>query len=287
MEETEKLPLISLRQLLECGVHFGHPVRKWNPKMSPYIYTKRAGIHIIDLQQTVQFIDEVHDYLIRLVEAGGVVLFVGTKKQAQDAIKEEATRAGMPYVSARWLGGLLTNFPTIKLRIERLKELRKMRDDGYFDRLRKKDARFLIDETNRLEKFIGGLVGLERLPDTLFIVDVKKERNAVREARLRDIPIIGVLDTNCDPDDVDLKLPGNDDAIRSIRLFCRIVADSILEAKLGYLPPDSVFLQAAPTEEEFSEAILTNSLGASSDVDEDNEDGFRLPEGGRKEMSTA
>ncbi len=254
------MPLISLRQLLECGVHFGHPTQKWNPKMDPYIYTKRAGVHIIDLQQTVQFIDEVHDYIIKLVESGGIILFVGTKKQAQDAVREEATRCGMPYVAARWLGGLLTNFATIKLRIERLKELRKLRDEGYFDRLRKKDARFLIDDTARLEKFIGGLVELERIPDALFIIDVKKEKIAVKEARRMNIPIIGVLDTNCDPDDVDYMLPGNDDAIRSIKLFCKIVADSILEAKLGYLPPDSIFLQAEPTEEEFSEAILSGTI---------------------------
>jgi len=232
--------------------------------MAPYIYTKRAGIHIIDLQQTSQFIDEVHDYVVKLVEAGGVILFVGTKKQAQDAVREEATRCGMPYVASRWLGGLLTNFPTIRQRIERLKELRKLREDGYFDRLRKKDARFFSEELERLEKFLGGIVELERLPDALFIIDVKKEKNAVAEARKLQIPIVGVLDTNADPDMVDFKLPGNDDAIRSIRLFCRIIADSVLEAKLGYLQPDSIFLQAAPTEEEFAEAVLSSGIEPSS-----------------------
>jgi len=237
--------------------------------MAPYIYTKRAGIHIIDLQQTTQYIDEVHDYVIKLVEAGGIILFVGTKKQAQDAIREEATRCGMPYVTARWLGGLLTNFSTIRLRIERLKELRKLRDDGYFERLSKKDAKFLTDELARLEKFIGGLVGMDRIPDALFIIDVKKEKNAVREAKKLNIPIIAVLDTNCDPDDVDLKLPGNDDAIRSIRLFCRIIADSVLEAKLGYLPPDSIFLESVPAEEEFSEKVLSGSEIAGKLGDEE------------------
>jgi len=232
--------------------------------MAPYIYTKRNGIHILDLQQTVQFIDEVHAYIIDLVERGGVVLFVGTKKQAQDAIKQEAQKCGMPYVAARWLGGLLTNWDTIRLRIERLKELRKLRDEGYFDKLTKKDARYLTDELNRLEKFLGGLTELNGPPTALFIVDVKKEKNAVAEARRLKIPIIAILDTNCDPDDVDLKLPGNDDAIRSIRLFCQIVADSILEAKLGYLPPDSVFVQAASEEEEATEMLARAGAASNS-----------------------
>jgi len=253
------VPLISLRQLLECGVHFGHPTRKWNPKMSQFIYTKRNGIHILDLQQTVQFIDQVHSYIGDLVNRGGKVLFVGTKKQAQDSIREEASKCGMPFVAARWLGGLMTNWPTIKKRIERMKQLQKQRDEGYFDKLTKKDVRFLSDELARLEKFLGGLVDMEDLPDALFIVDVKKEKNAVAEARKLKIPIIGILDTNCDPDDVDYKLPGNDDAIRSIRLFCQIIADSVREAKLGYLPPDSVFIHAM-TEDEMREAGLEVSV---------------------------
>jgi len=248
-----------LRQLLECGVHFGHPTRKWNPKMSQFIYTKRNGIHILDLQQTVQFIDQVHSYIGDLVNRGGKVLFVGTKKQAQDSIREEASKCGMPFVAARWLGGLMTNWPTIKKRIERMKQLQKQRDEGYFDKLTKKDVRFLSDELARLEKFLGGLVDMEDLPDALFIVDVKKEKNAVAEARKLKIPIIGILDTNCDPDDVDYKLPGNDDAIRSIRLFCQIIADSVREAKLGYLPPDSVFIHAM-TEDEMREAGLEVSV---------------------------
>jgi len=240
--------LISLRQLLECGVHFGHPTRKWNPKMAQFIYTKRNGIHILDLQQTVQFIDEVHAYISDLVEKGGVILFVGTKKQAQDAIREQAAKCGMPFVASRWLGGLLTNWDTIYKRIKRLKELRKQREDGYFEKLTKKDARFLSDEQARLEKFLGGVGDMERIPDALFVVDVRKEKNAIAEAKKLGVPIIGILDTNCDPDDVDHKLPGNDDAIRSIRLFCQIIADSVLESKLGYLPPDSVFIHAEPAE---------------------------------------
>jgi small subunit ribosomal protein S2 len=234
-----------LRQLLECGVHFGHPTRKWNPKMAPYIYTKRNGIHILDLQQTSRFIDDVHGYVHELVSQGKLILFVGTKKQAQDAIREEATKCGMPYVNQRWLGGLLTNRETVKKRIERLRELRKQKEEGYFDTVSKKDAKFMQDELDRLEKVIGGIADLNGLPDALFIVDVKKETNAVKEARRLAIPIIGILDTNCDPDDVQHKLPGNDDAIRSIRLFCQIIADSVMEAKYGYLPPDSVFIRAA------------------------------------------
>ncbi|MCC7477021.1 30S ribosomal protein S2 [bacterium] len=255
------MALISLRQLLECGVHFGHPTRKWCPKMAPYIYTKRNGIHIIDLQQTTKLIDEVHAYVHELVSAGKNILFVGTKKQAQDAVKEEATKCGMPYVNQRWLGGLLTNRQTISARTARLRELRKMRDSGEIDELTKKDRRFIDDEMSRLEKFLGGLADLNGLPDALFIVDVKKEGIAVKEARRLKIPIIGILDTNCDPDDVDFKLPGNDDAIRSIRLFCQIVADSIMEAKYGYLPPDSVFIRAAETAEDENAAAL---LGESN-----------------------
>ena len=244
------MALISLRQLLECGVHFGHPTRKWNPKMAPFIYTKRNGIHILDLQQTTKFIDEVHAYVHDLVSAGKTILFVGTKKQAQDAVREEATKCGMPYICYRWPGGLLTNRQTLGKRIERLRELRKQKEEGYFDELTKKDAKFLTDEMVKLEKVLGGVVDLNGLPDALFIVDARKEVNAVSEAKKLHIPIIGILDTNCDPEDVDYKLPGNDDAIRSIRLFCQIIADTVMEAKYGYLPPDSVFIRAAEEQEE-------------------------------------
>ena len=243
------MALISLRQLLECGVHFGHPTRKWNPKMAPFIYTKRNGIHILDLQMTTRFIDDVHAYVQEIVGKGKTILFVGTKKQAQDAVREEATKCGMPYVHNRWLGGLLTNRNTMSKRIERLRELRKQNEDGYFDTLSKKDKNFLSEELEKLEKNIGGVADLNGMPDALFIVDTNKEVNAVKEARRLGIPIIAILDTNCDPDDVDYKLPGNDDAIRSIRLFCQIVADSVMEARYGYLPPDSVFIRAQEDEE--------------------------------------
>jgi small subunit ribosomal protein S2 len=218
--------------------------------MAPFIYTKRNGIHILDLQQTTKFVDEVHAYVQELVGAGKSILFVGTKKQAQDAVREEATKCGMPYIHQRWPGGLLTNKQTIGKRLERLRELRKQRDEGYFETLTKKDRKFLSDELDQLDKVLGGMADLHGTPDALFIVDVKKEVNAVREARKLGIPIIGILDTNCDPDDVDYKLPGNDDAIRSIRLFCQIVADSVMQAKYGYLPPDSVFIRAAEEDDD-------------------------------------
>jgi small subunit ribosomal protein S2 len=217
--------------------------------MAPFIYTKRNGIHILDLQMTTRFIDDVHAYVQEIVGKGKTILFVGTKKQAQDAVREEATKCGMPYVHNRWLGGLLTNRNTMSKRIERLRELRKQKEDGYFETLTKKDKNFLSEELEKLEKNIGGVADLNGMPDALFIVDTNKEVNAVKEARRLGIPIIAILDTNCDPDDVDYKLPGNDDAIRSIRLFCQIVADSVMEARYGYLPPDSVFIRAQEDEE--------------------------------------
>lgn len=264
------MALISLRQLLECGVHFGHPTRKWNPKMSPFIYTKRNGIHIIDLQLTTKFIDVVHAYVQELIAGGKNILFIGTKKQAQDAIREEATKCGMPYVASRWPGGLLTNRNTMQKRIERLRELRKQKEDGYIDELTKKDAKFLNDEMEKLEKSFGGMADLEGLPDALFIIDVKKEENAVREAKKLNIPIIGILDTNCNPEDVDYKLPGNDDAIRSIRLFCQIISDSVMEAKYGYLPPDSVFIRAAEDQAEEKQPEDSGTQKAAVDVPVDD-----------------
>ncbi len=244
------MALISLRQLLECGAHFGHPTRKWNPKMAPFIFTKRNGIHILDLQQTTKMIDAVHDYIVKVVNDGGKILFVGTKKQAQDAIREEAVKCGMPYVNTRWLGGTLTNFRTIRKRVLRLLELREKKESGYFGAVGKKEAKALLDELERLEKFIGGLVELDSPPQALFIIDVKKEENAIREAKKLGIPVIGILDSNCDPDLVDYMIIGNDDAIRSIRLFCQIISDSVLEAKHGYLPPDSVLIQSSMGDDE-------------------------------------
>jgi small subunit ribosomal protein S2 len=238
--------------------------------MSPFIYTKRNGIHIIDLQLTTKFIDVVHSYVQELITAGKNILFIGTKKQAQDAIREEATKCGMPYVASRWPGGLLTNRNTMQKRIERLRELRKQKEDGYLDELTKKDAKFLNDEMEKLEKSFGGIADLDGLPDALFIIDVKKEENAVREAKKLNIPIIGILDTNCNPEDVDYKLPGNDDAIRSIRLFCQIISDSVMEAKYGYLPPDSVFIRAAEdqAEEKQSEDRGTQKASVELPVDD-------------------
>jgi small subunit ribosomal protein S2 len=265
-----QVALISLRQLLECGVHFGHPTRKWNPKMSPFIYTKRNGIHIIDLQLTTKFIEVVHAYVQELITGGKNILFIGTKKQAQDAIREEATKCGMPYVASRWPGGLLTNRNTMQKRIERLRELRKQKEDGYLDELTKKDAKFLNDEMEKLEKTFGGMADLEGLPDALFIIDVKKEENAVREAKKLNIPIIGILDTNCNPEDVDYKLPGNDDAIRSIRLFCQIISDSVMEAKYGYLPPDSVFIRAAEDQAEEKQPEDSGTQKASVELPVDD-----------------
>lgn len=269
--------LISLRQLLECGAHFGHPTRKWNPKMAPFIFTKRNGIHILDLQQTTKMIDDVHDYIVRLVSNNGKVLFVGTKKQAQDAIAEEAVKSSMPFVNQRWLGGTLTNLRTIRKRAMRLKDLRKKKEDGYFEALGKKEAKVLGDELNRLEKFIGGIADMESLPQALFIIDVKKEENAVHEAKKCGIPVIGILDSNCDPDMVDHKIIGNDDAIRSIRLFCQIISDSILEAKQGFLPPDSVLIQSSiiGEEDEAGFADLTDKVPSkpvSPEISKTNDD---------------
>ena len=255
--------LISLRQLLECGVHFGHPTRKWNPKMKQYIYTKRNGIHILDLQQTTKQIDVVHDYILNLISKDHCILFVGTKKQAQEAVAEEAKKCGMYFVNKRWLGGMLTNWRTIKSRIDRLNELSKQQEEGYFEELSKKDKKALTDEMEKLDKFLGGIAHMPGLPHALFIIDVKKEYNAVREARKLNLPIIGILDSNCDPDDVDIKLVGNDDAIRSIRLFCSIISDSVLKAKNGILPPDSVFIKAQVHQESGDEtmAALESKLG--------------------------
>lgn len=272
------MALISLRQLLECGVHFGHPTRKWEPKMAPFIYTKRNGIHILDLQQTTKFIDEVHGYVHELVTAGKQILFVGTKKQAQDAVREEATKCGMPYVCNRWPGGLLTNRETMKRRIQRLRDLRKQKEEGDFDTLTKKDRKFLEDELEKLEKVFGGVAELDGLPDALFIVDVKKEENAVKEAKKLNLPIIGILDTNCNPEDVDFKLPGNDDAIRSIRLFCQIIADSVMEAKYGYLPPDSVFIRAGQEDEGEAGDTDSKPKPETADTPEPKPEAVEIPE---------
>ena len=231
--EENFMAVVSMKQLLEAGVHFGHQTRRWNPKMAEYIFTERNGIYIIDLQKTVKKVEEAYLFVRDVVEQGGEVLFVGTKKQAQDSIKEEAERVGMYYVNSRWLGGMLTNFTTIKTRIERLAQLRKMEEDGTFDLLPKKEVIKLNLEIERLEKYLGGIKEMKKLPAVMFIVDPRKERNAVAEARKLHIPIVAIVDTNCDPDEIDYVIPGNDDAIRAVKLIASVMANAVLEGKQG------------------------------------------------------
>jgi len=227
------MAVISMKQLLEAGVHFGHQTRRWNPKMAKYIFTERNGIYIIDLQKTVKKMEEAYNYVKSLAAEGGTMLFVGTKKQAQDSVREEAERCGMFYVNHRWLGGTLTNFQTIRKRIERLHELERMETDGTFDVLPKKEVILLRKEKERLEKFLGGIKNMKKLPDALFIIDPRKERIAVQEARKLGIPIVAIVDTNCDPDEIDYIIPGNDDAIRAVKLITSKLADAIIEAHQG------------------------------------------------------
>lgn len=227
------MAIISMKQLLEAGVHFGHQTRRWNPKMEKYIFTERNGIYIIDLQKTVKKVEEIYRYVRGLAQSGGTLLFVGTKKQAQDSVREEAERCGMFYVNQRWLGGTLTNFATIRKRIDRLHELEQMETDGRFDVLPKKEVILLRKEKARLEKFLGGIRNMDRLPDAVYIIDPRKERIAVAEARKLNIPIIAIVDTNCDPDEIDYIIPGNDDAIRAVRLLTSKMADAVLEGKQG------------------------------------------------------
>ena len=227
------MSVISMKQLLEAGVHFGHQTRRWNPKMKRYIFTERNGIYIIDLQKTVKKVEEAYNFTKNLAEDGGKILFVGTKKQAQDSVKEEAIRSGMFYVNQRWLGGTLTNFETIQKRIKRLKDIERMQEDGTFEVLPKKEVVQLKKELERLEKFLGGIKDMKGLPSALFVVDPRKERIAVAEARKLHIPIIGIVDTNCDPDEIDHVIPANDDAIRAVKLLTAKMADAILESKQG------------------------------------------------------
>lgn len=236
------MSVVSMKQLLEAGVHFGHQTRRWNPKMAPYIFTERNGIYIIDLQKTVKKLDEAYIFVRDVAANGDEILFVGTKKQAQESIKDEAIRCGMPYVNARWLGGMLTNFVTIKKRIKRLAQLQTMREDGTFDLLPKKEAAKLELEIEKLEKFLGGITEMKKQPAAMFIVDPRKERIAVAEARKLGIPIIAIVDTNCDPDEIDYVIPGNDDAIRAVKLISGAMADAVLEGKQG--------MQGAAAEEE-------------------------------------
>ena len=227
------MAVVSMKQLLEAGVHFGHQTRRWNPKMAPYIYMERNGIYIIDLSKTVKKLEEAYNFVRELSENGGTLLFVGTKKQAQDAMREEAERVGMYYVNARWLGGMLTNFKTMRTRVDRLNQLKRMAEDGTFDMLPKKEVMKLMGEQAKLEKYLGGVKDMKKLPGALFVIDPRKEHNAVAEARKLHIPIVAIVDTNCDPDEIDYVIPGNDDAIRAIRLISNAMANAVQEGRQG------------------------------------------------------
>ena len=227
------MSVVSMKQLLEAGVHFGHQTRRWNPKMAEYIFTERNGIYIIDLQKTVKKLEEAYLFAREVSAEGKDILFVGTKKQAQDSIKDEANNCSMPYVNARWLGGMMTNFRTIRKRIDRLNQLRKMEEDGTFDLLPKKEVIKLRLEIEKLEKFLGGIQNMKKLPGALFIVDPRKEKIAVSEAKKLGIPIIAIVDTNCDPDEIDYVIPGNDDAIRAVKLIAQTMASAVIEGRQG------------------------------------------------------
>lgn len=234
-EVLNAMAVISMKQLLEAGVHFGHQTRRWNPKMARYIFTERNGIYIIDLQKTVKKVDEAFNFVRNLATEGGTMLFVGTKKQAQESVKDEAERCGMYFVNERWLGGMLTNFQTIQKRVDRLRVLERMEAEGVFDVLTKKEVSALRHEMEKLERFLGGIKNMKKLPDALFIVDPRKERIAVAEARRLHIPIVAIVDTNCDPDEIDVVIPANDDAIRAVKLLTAKMADAIIEGQQGNL----------------------------------------------------
>lgn len=227
------MAVVSMKQLLEAGVHFGHQTRRWNPKMATYIYTERNGIYIVDLQKTVKKLEEAYNFVKDVAASGKTVLFVGTKKQAQEAIKEEATRCSMFYVNSRWLGGMLTNFKTMRGRVDRMNQLKKMEEDGTFDMLPKKEVIKLMHEQEKLEKYLGGVKDMKQLPGAVFVVDPRKEHNAIAEARKLKIPVVAIVDTNCDPDEIDYVIPGNDDAIRAIRLISGVMANAVTEGKQG------------------------------------------------------
>ncbi len=250
--------VVSMKQLLEAGVHFGHQTRRWNPKMARYIFTERNGIYIIDLQKTVKKLEEAYDFIKDVTDQGKSVLFVGTKKQAQESVKEEAIRCGAYYVNARWLGGMLTNFTTIRRRVDRLKQLREMQDNGTFELLPKKEVIKLNLEIEKLEKFLGGIKDMKKLPGALFIVDPRKERIAVAEAKKLGIPIIAIVDTNCDPDEVDYVVPGNDDAIRAVKLLAGVMANGIIEGREGQMGSAAV----EPVEESIEDLIFEETRTA-------------------------
>ena len=244
------MAVVSMKQLLEAGVHFGHQTRRWNPKMAEYIFTERNGIYIIDLQKTVRKLEEAYNFIRELSENGESVLFVGTKKQAQDSVREEAERAGAYFVNARWLGGMMTNFTTIRHRIDRLRQLRAMEEDGTFDLLPKKEVIKLKLEIEKLEKFMGGIKYMKKLPGALFIVDPRKERIAVAEAKKLGIPIVAIVDTNCDPDEIDYVIPGNDDALRAVKLISATMANAIIEGREGQMGAEEAEAKENETDEE-------------------------------------
>jgi small subunit ribosomal protein S2 len=254
------MPVVSMKSLLETGVHFGHRSRKWNPKMKPYIFTERNGIHIIDLQQTIVFIDEIYGVVRDTVADGGSVLFVGTKRQAQETIAAEATRCGMPYVNQRWLGGTLTNWRTVRGRLETMKLLERQREEGAFDQLTKKERLLLDRKMEKLELRFGGMRNMSRLPDLVFVVDVRREETAVKEANILHLPVIALVDTNCDPDPIDFVIPANDDAIRAIKLLTAKMADAVLEG---------IAMRKARSEEEELEAEEVDFAEAMADIDDD------------------
>jgi small subunit ribosomal protein S2 len=253
------MSVVSMKQLLESGVHFGHQTRRWNPKMKPYIFTERNGIYIVDLQQTVKLIDVAYNFIRDVAAQGKTVLFVGTKKQAQETIKKEAERCGMPYVNQRWLGGMLTNFQTIRKRVDRLEELESMAENGTFARLPKKEVILLEKEHEKLERFLGGIRNMRRVPDALFVADPRKEDIAVAEANKLGIPVIAIVDTNCDPDVVDFVIPGNDDAIRAVKLLTSVISNAVLEGKQG---------------EQFDEGDAATEVEVEYDETEENEEDF-------------
>lgn len=257
------MPVVSMKQLLEAGVHFGHQTRRWNPKMAEYIFTERNGIYIIDLQKTVKKLDEAYNFIKKITEEGKSVLFVGTKKQAQESVKSEAIKSGSYFVNARWLGGMLTNFSTIRKRVARLNQLKAMEEDGTFALLPKKEVVKLRLEIEKLEKFLGGVKDMKELPGALFVVDPKKERIAIAEARKLDIPVVAIVDTNCDPDAADYVIPGNDDAIRAVKLICSAMSQAIIEGKEGEISESS--------EEVHADAELEEQMLASDMVEEVNE----------------
>ena len=267
------MPVVSMRELLEAGVHFGHQTRRWNPKMRRYIFTERGGIYIIDLQQTLELVEQAAAFVRNVAERGGSVLFVGTKKQGQDAVEEEATRVGMPYVNHRWLGGLLTNWRTISERLERMHELRRLRDEGQLELLPPKERITMMNELEKLETNLGGVTDMKGVPDAIFVVDLRKEQLAIREARRLGLPVVALVDTNCDPDDADYVIPGNDDAIRSCSLIVRVIANAIEAGKSKVTAEEMAAAATAAAEVEPAAAEVEPA------PDEEPAEADRAPEG--------